>query len=113
MSRSVKSDVETTLAAIEEREKAYGEALNKDAEAEHQYKVEKAKAFLAAEGTEKARESASIIAVDKWMLEHLKKKAVKEFTREALRDAQDALSARQSLLSYEAKTNFGYANNSI
>lgn len=86
---------------------AFKTALEEDAQAEHLAKVEKAKAFLKAEGTEKARDAQSVVDSDKYLLDHLKKKAIKEFTREALRDAQDALSARQSLLKYEAQTNFG------
>jgi len=101
--------LEQTLTEIYNREVDFGEALIADAEAEHAYKIAKATAFLSADGTEKAREAKSIVESDRLMLEHFRKKATKEFTREKLRDAQDALSARQSLLAYEAKSNFGYA----
>ncbi len=41
---------------------------------------------------------------------YLKAVAVRDFTKEKLRDSQSALSARQSILSFETKTNMGYAN---
>lgn len=110
MSRSRPDGVEDAIITIQQIEGEFKLALEQDAEAEHLFKVEKAKAFLAAEGTEKARESQAIVATDKYLLDNLKKKAVKEFLREKLKDAQDALSARQSLLKYEAQTNFGYTS---
>lgn len=100
--------VEETLTMIWQRESDYEEACNEQAEAEHNYKLNDAKSFLAADGNIKEREATALIANQKLHLDYLQKKARKEFTKEKLRDAQDALSARQSLLSYEAKTNFGY-----
>jgi hypothetical protein len=105
------SRLETALTELSSRETAFGEALDLDAVAEHAYKLAKASAFLASEGTEKAREAQSVVSSEKLFLDHLKKKAVKEFTREKLRDCQDALSARQSLLSSSVKSDLGYANN--
>ena len=99
--------VERAIRAVHEREEAFGEALDADADAEHTYKVARAKAFLTAQGTEKAREAQSVIDTDNLLKDHLNKKAVKTFCAVKLNDAQDALSARQSLLKRETSTNFG------
>lgn len=107
MSRSTKDNIEDALSEIQRREDAFKKALEDDAVAEHTAKLEKAKAFLSAQGTEKAREAQAVVDSEKFMLDQLKKRAVKEFTREALKDAQDALSARQTLLKFEVQTNFG------
>lgn len=99
--------VEKAIRAVHDREEAYGEALDESATAEHAFKVAKADAFLKADGTEKAREAKSIIETERLFLDHLKKNAVKTFCSVKLQDAQDALSARQSLLKRETSTNFG------
>lgn len=108
MSRSNQNNIERSLADIWTREQEFGDAGQGDAEAEHAFKIKNAKEFLAADGSVEARKATALLACEKEHLDYLKKKAIKEFTREKLRDAQDALSARQSLLSYEAKTNFAY-----
>lgn len=100
-------DVEYAITEIQSRETVFKTALESDAEAEHRFKIGKAKAYLNAEGTEKAREATAILETSDLYLDHLKKKAVKEFTKESLRDAQDALTARQSILKYERETDFG------
>jgi len=111
MSRSETNEqTEKTLAEIWRREKAFGEAVQASADAEHLWKIEKAKAFLAADGTEKAREAKAMIDTEDLHKDFLTKQAAMRFLREKLRDAQSALSARQSLMSYDAKTNFGYTN---
>lgn len=63
------------------------------------------KAYLAAEGTEKARNSEAIIKVERFLRERDRTEAVKEFTLHKLRDAQAAVSARQSLLAASLRTN--------
>ena len=108
MSRSAPDKVEQSLSEIWMRESEFGTAAIEDAEAEHAFKIKHAKEFLKADGSVEARKAMALVECDTQHLDYLKKKAIKEFTREKLRDAQDALSARQSLLSYEAKTNFGY-----
>lgn len=107
MSRSNQDNIETSLSMLWDREQAFEQAAIEDAEAEHEFKMRHAKEFLTAEGSVEARKASALVASETLHANYLKKKAVKEFTREKLRDAQDALSARQSLLSYEAKTNFG------
>lgn len=83
------------------------QALEDDADAEHEYKTTKAKEFLKAEGTEKARDATSVVNTEKLLKEHLKKRALKEFTRAKLEDARNAQSAMQTLASADAKSNFG------
>lgn len=96
--------LEAALDAVQDREAAYGKALADYADAESEYRVQFAKAYLAAEGTEKARQSDAILKVERYLRERDKCEAVKEFMREALRDAQAAVSARQSLLSSSRRT---------
>jgi len=110
MSRSTQTNIESALRAVDERESEFGVALQNDAEAKHRYEMKQAQEFLDAEGTVDARKAIALKNCDVEYLDYLKKKAVKEFTREKLKDAQDALSARQSLLKYEAQTNFGYTS---
>ncbi len=91
--------LEQALGEMASREVVFEEALMDDAIAEHAYKVEKANAFLRAEGTEKAREAESIVKTDALFLVHLKAKAVVTFAKEKLKDVQQAVSARQTLVS--------------
>jgi hypothetical protein len=97
--------LEAALDAVQDREAAYGKALGEYAEAESEYRVQFAKAYLAAEGTEKARNSDAILKVERFLRERDRTEAIKEFMRESLRDAQAAVSARQSLLSADVRTN--------
>lgn len=92
----------TDVAAIEPD---FEKTLYAVAQCDSDYEVEYAKAFLAAEGSVDARKAAAIVKVEKFLREKNKNRAVKEFLREKLRDRQAAVSARQSLLSAEVKTN--------
>jgi hypothetical protein len=100
--------LEKALTEIYNREQEFTKACTEEAEAEHAYKMKHAREFLQADGAVEQRKATALVACDVLYSDYLKKKAVKEFTKEKLRDSQDALSARQSLLSYEIKTNFGY-----
>lgn len=111
MSRSNQTSVENTLTMLWDRESSFEKAAMDDAEAEHAYKMQQARTFLAADGTEKARAAKSLVDSEALHLDHLKKKAVKEFTREKLKDAQSALSARQSILTAASRSDQNYANN--
>jgi hypothetical protein len=103
-----KDHLEACLDAIWSRENDFEIACTDLAEAEHAFKIKEAKEFLSADGSVDARKATALVNCEALHGDYLKKKAIKEFSREKLRDAQDALSARQSLLSYEVKTNFGY-----
>ncbi len=101
--------VEKALDAVYDREQAFETACVQFAEAESEYRVQFARAYLAAEGTEKARNSTAILAVERYLRERDRTDAIKEFTKEALRDAQATVSARQSLLAAELRTNRAFA----
>lgn len=111
MSRSMDRDeqLEAALERVSILEEDYEQALIKAAEAEAEYRVRFAKAFLGAEGTEKARNSVAIIEVERFLEERNRTEAIREFTREKLKDAQAAVSARQSLLSASLRTNNAFA----
>lgn len=97
--------LEKELDRIAEIEADYAKACVEYAEAESEYRVQFAKAYLAADGTEKARNSEAVVAVERFLRERDRTEAVREFTRERLKDSQSAISARQSLLSAELRTN--------
>lgn len=109
MSRSLKSDIEDTLSKLWDRETEYGTALDAAAIAEHNLKLKDAEEFLKAEGTIDAKKATALKNCADLHLDYLKKKAVKEFTRVKLQDAQDALSAQQSLLRAEMGSDAVYS----
>lgn len=103
--------LEGAIVTVFEREQAYEEAVTNAAIAEHDYKLKHAEEYLKADGTVDERKAKALKASANLHKNYLTTDAIRTFTREKLKDAQDVLSARQSLLSYEARTNFGYANN--
>lgn len=98
-------DLEAALETVSSLEEDFEKACVGYAESESEYRVQFAKAYLAAEGTEKARNSEAIIKVERFLRERDRTEAVKEFTREKLRDSQAAVSARQTLLKANLETN--------
>lgn len=96
--------LEQALDRVSVLETAFEDACVAFGSAENEYRVQFAKAFLMAEGTEKARHNTAILAVERFLRERDRTEAVKEFTKEKLRDAQAAVSARQSLLSADVHT---------
>lgn len=109
MSRSNPIDkdeqLEQALDAVADIEPDFQSALLTAAETEADYEVEWAKAYLAADGTIEARKSQATIDTAKYLKEKNNAKAVKEFLRAKLKDRQDAVSARQSLLRADLRTN--------
>lgn len=110
MSRSTTAQLEDTLTDLWNRERAYETALNNYADAHYAYKISYAKAFREAEGTVSARELAALESCSNQYKRDLQTEAVAAFTKEALRDAQMALTARQSLLKADRETEFGAIN---
>jgi hypothetical protein len=100
--------LEATLNALDGLEEAYQEALTKYFDAEAEYRIAKADAFLKSEGTEKARDAQAIKETQKLLRERNKAEAVKEFMKAKIKDAQDAVSARQSLLNSSLKTSTAF-----
>lgn len=109
MSRSAPIDkdeaLEAALEAVASIEPDFEKALIDYAEAETHYRIRKSEEYLKAEGTEKAREAQAVIAVGKLLEQRNRAEAVKDFLKVKMKDRQDAVSARQSLLSAEVKTN--------
>jgi hypothetical protein len=97
--------LEGALSALAIHEEAFEAACVEYAIAESDYRIKFARKFLEADGTEKARHSTAIVDVEKELRERDRSEAVKEFTKEKLRDAQAVVSARQSLLYADVKTN--------
>jgi hypothetical protein len=101
--------LEAALERVSQLEEDFELSCVKYAEAETEYRVRFAKAYLSADGTEKARNSEAIITVERFLEERNRTEAVKEFTREKLRDSQAAVSARQTLLKANLDTNGAFA----
>jgi hypothetical protein len=97
--------LEQALDDVAAVEPDFEKALLDYAAAETNYRIRRSEEYLKAEGTEKAREAAAIIAVRKLLEERNRAEAVKDFLKVKIKDRQDAVSARQSLLSAEVKTN--------
>lgn len=93
---------------IKDKDERLEQALNDvltAAESDADYDIAFAKAYLAAEGSIEARKAATTIATEKYLKARNDAKAVKEFLRAKLKDRQDAVSARQTLLNSELRTN--------
>jgi hypothetical protein len=109
MSRSApatKDDrLEQALDDVAAVEPDFEKALLDYANAETAYRVRKSEEYLKAEGTIQSREATAIVAVKQLLDQRNRAEAVKDFLKEKLRDRQAAVSARQSLLAAEVKTN--------
>ncbi len=105
------SRLEASLTELYAREQDYQTACEDSAQAEHRYKLKQAREYLSAEGTEKARTATALVACDEEYLDYLQKDAVRDFTKLKLQDSQQALSARQSLLTASVKSDLGYSLN--
>lgn len=97
--------LEKALADVEAVEPDFEKALMDYADAETAYRVRKSEEYLKAEGTIQSREATAIVAVKQLLEQRNRTEAVKDFLKAKLKDRQDAVSARQSLLSAEVKTN--------
>lgn len=104
------SAIDKCVLEVWKREKAYIAALDESTTAEHAYKIGYAKAYLKADGSIQAREAQAVIETDELLLNHLRAKATVAGMKVKVEDAQDVLSARQSLLSASAKADFHHAN---
>lgn len=104
------NNVENVIRELYTRETAYTESCNKLADAEHAYKVALAVEFGKADGSVDVRKNLALIACKEQYKAYLQADAVKDYTKECLRDAQQVLSARQSLLSASVKGDWNYSN---
>lgn len=110
MSRSETSQLEQSITELYDREKDLRDACLSAAEIEGEYKLKLAKEYRLAEGTIKDRENTALENCQEQYLAWLKADAVRAFTKEAMRNSQQALSARQSLLTASTRADQTYAN---
>ena len=102
------ANLERAISAVYEREQAFGEALQADADAEYEYEIAYATALLSADGANAdTRKAQAVLASQDAFKKHLHAKATKKFCDVKLTDAQNAQTARQSLLSRDTRTQFG------
>jgi hypothetical protein len=101
--------LEAAMDAVANIQPDFEDACRKFADAESEYRVQFAKEFLNASGAVEERKQKAIQAVERFLRERDKTEAIKEFTKEKLRNAQAAVSARQSLLSADVRTNKAFA----
>ncbi len=97
--------LEQALVAVENIEPDFEKALLDFAAAETDYDVAWAKEFLSAAGAVEVRKQTATINTKALLTARNNAKAVVQFLRTKLKDRQDAVSARQSLLTASVKTN--------
>jgi hypothetical protein len=97
--------LEQALADVEAIEPDFEKALLDYSDAETEYRIQRAEEYLKGEGTIQEREARAIKAVAGLLKRRNRAEAVKDFLKVKMKDRQDAVSARQSLLSAEVKTN--------
>lgn len=96
--------IEQALSELYSRESAYEQAAVAFVEKEHAYKVAYASAVLRSEATSADRRDAEAVLITKEeMLALVRAKVAKEISKAKLDDCLAAISARQSLLSFEVK----------
>lgn len=97
--------LEKALSQLADREVAFEQACLDYADAESEYRINLAKETLSATGTDKTRAATALTKVEKFLRARNKAEAVKEFTKEKLKDRQTAVFARQGLLNADVRTN--------
>ncbi len=110
MSRSDSNNVESSISELYNRETEYQSACENDATAEHTFKMKQAERYLANEGSIEARKAQALLDCKDEYLNHLKAKAVKDFTQVKMKDSLQALSARQSILTASTRGDQSYSN---
>jgi hypothetical protein len=98
-------ELENALKAVEEIEPDFEQACKDYFSAKAEAKIAEKQAYLNAEGTIQAREATAVVKTAEQIRDLAGKQAVYEFLKEKLADRQEAVSARQSLLSASVKTN--------
>lgn len=98
-------ELEGALKAVETIEPEFETACKHYFTAKAEAKIAEATAYLNAEGTIQARENEAIKNTAAQIRELAGKEAVYVYLKEKLKDRQDAVSARQSLLAASLRTN--------
>lgn len=110
MDEPIKDNEQKLDAAIEHMlalEHPYELALNSEATAEHKFEQDFAHAIMSSNGANaEIRKANATLAVTRQAEAHLKAKAVVKFLGVKMKNAQMAVSARQSILSNEKNRNF-------
>lgn len=96
--------LEKALTLLADREDAFETACLVAADTETEYRIRFAVEFRKASGGAELRKQEAFVAVEKELDARNKAEAIKEFTKEKLRDCQSAVSARQSLLNANLRT---------
>lgn len=97
--------LEKALEAVANIEPDFHSALLDAADIDAEYEIEFAKHYLKGEGSIEARKADATVKTAELLKARNNRRAVKEFLRTKLKDAQDAVSARQSLLRADLRTN--------
>ena len=106
------TNLEESLKAVGNVEGEFETALNDSADKEYNYEIAFANAVLSSTGTNaETRKADAILKCQKELKEHLKADARKTFMKTKMIDAQNAVSARQSILTNSTKTNFSQSFN--
>lgn len=100
-------NLEKAIREVAERERAYGDAVQNEAETEYSYKIAQATEYLKADGTVDERKAIALTNCKTQYKAYLTAQATKAFCDAKLKDAQSAMNARQSLLRFQTQTNFG------
>lgn len=102
------TNLEDALRIVGNVEGEYEIALNNSADKEYAYEIAFSTAILKSVGTNaETRKADAVLKCQKEFQEHLKAEARKTFMKSKMTDAQNAVSARQSILTNSTKTNFG------
>lgn len=109
MTQDKEQKLEEMLDLMSDRESAYETACIDAAKAESEYRIRLAEEFLKASGAVEQRKMEAIKAVQHLLRERDRTEAIRDFTREKLRDVQQAVSARQTLVSADVRTNRAFA----
>jgi hypothetical protein len=105
-------NLEESLKAVGQVEQEFELALNNSADKEYAYEIAFSTAVLGSTGTNaETRKADAILKCQKELEAHLKAEARKAFMKSKMTDAQNAVSARQSILTNTTKTNFGQSFN--
>ena len=105
--------LEKTIEELFRREQEFEAATIDAVEKEHRYKVDKAVAYLGANGSIEARKAIAEEICSDAYLDHLKADARAVIAKEKLNDVRAVISARQTIESNQYKSNVIISKNQI
>lgn len=98
-------ELEEAIEHMMTMEGLFVEAVSKAATAESVYRLDFSDAFLLAQGTEKVRNAEALLRVREQLTMRNDTEATREYTFQKLKNSQTAVTARQSLLNANVRTN--------